>query len=167
MCAGKKLRSFTGGVDDYAVGTAAIGGGALSWPVFKWSERCADSPLEYPDPKPPPCSNVLARHGRGLHARGKVGTHCAPLHRHWRPCLTCIPRVHWSPPQQAAFRRTCKHEYDCGYVVEQTLWLRRFVARLGKNAISVYEAPDMGLLDKKSFKLDGVQVRLAAAMLRC
>ena len=34
----------------------------------------------------------------------------------------------------------------------------RYMARLGKNAISVYEAPDMGLLDKKSIKLDGVQV---------
>ena len=35
---GKKLRTFTGGVDDYAVGTAATSGGALSWPVFKWSQ---------------------------------------------------------------------------------------------------------------------------------
>ena len=34
---------------------------------------------------------------------------------------------------------------------------RRFFARLGRNAISVYEAPDMGLLDKKSVKLDAVQ----------
>ena len=32
------------------------------------------------------------------------------------------------------------------------------MARLGKNAISVYEAPEMGLLDKKSIKLDAVQV---------
>ena len=35
---GQKLRAFTGSVDDYAVGTAATSGGALSWPVFKWSE---------------------------------------------------------------------------------------------------------------------------------
>ncbi len=34
----------------------------------------------------------------------------------------------------------------------------RFFARLGKNMISVYEAPEMVLLDKKSLKLDGVQV---------
>jgi hypothetical protein len=33
----------------------------------------------------------------------------------------------------------------------------RFFARLGRNAISVYEAPEMGLLDKKSVKLDAVQ----------
>ncbi len=33
----------------------------------------------------------------------------------------------------------------------------RFFARLGRNAISVYQAPDMGLLDKKSVKLDAVQ----------
>ena len=38
--------------------------------------------------------------------------------------------------------------------------MHRFMARLGRNAISVYEAPDMGLLDKKSIKLDGVQVLL-------
>ena len=37
---GQKLRSFTGSVDDYAVGTAATSGGALSWPVFKWSQGC-------------------------------------------------------------------------------------------------------------------------------
>ena len=44
-------------------------------------------------------------------------------------------------------------------LANKTMWLlRRFVARLGKNAISVYEAPDMGLLDKKSIKLDAVQV---------
>ena len=29
---------------------------------------------------------------------------------------------------------------------------------MNKNAISIYEAPDMGLLDKKSLKLDAVQV---------
>ena len=34
----------------------------------------------------------------------------------------------------------------------------RFFARLGRNAISIYECPDMGLLDKKSLKLDAVQV---------
>ncbi len=53
-----------------------------------------------------------------------------------------------------------KSDTDTSSIVE----VRRFVARLGKNAISVYEAPDMGLLDKKSFKLDGVQVILVAAM---
>ena len=34
---------------------------------------------------------------------------------------------------------------------------RRFIARLGKGSISVYELPDMVLLDKKSLKLEGVQ----------
>ena len=34
----------------------------------------------------------------------------------------------------------------------------RYFARMNKNAISIYEAPDMGLLDKKSLKLDAVQV---------
>ncbi len=33
----------------------------------------------------------------------------------------------------------------------------QFFARLGKNAISIYQAPEMGLLDKKSFKVDGGQ----------
>ena len=33
----------------------------------------------------------------------------------------------------------------------------RYVARLGKGAISVYELPDMTLLDKRSAKLEGVQ----------
>ncbi len=37
-----------------------------------------------------------------------------------------------------------------------------FVARLAKNQISVFAAPDMGLLDKKSIKLDGVQVCVEA-----
>ncbi len=32
----------------------------------------------------------------------------------------------------------------------------RYIARLGKGSISVYELPDMGLLDKKSLKLEGV-----------
>ena len=31
-----------------------------------------------------------------------------------------------------------------------------FFARMGKNAISVYEAPEMSLVDKKSIKLEGV-----------
>jgi len=34
---------------------------------------------------------------------------------------------------------------------------RRYFARLGRGAISVYETPDMGLLDKRSLKLEGVQ----------
>ena len=33
----------------------------------------------------------------------------------------------------------------------------RYFARLNRNAISIYECPDMVLLDKKSLKLDGVQ----------
>ncbi|KAJ9529622.1 hypothetical protein QJQ45_014394 [Haematococcus lacustris] len=33
----------------------------------------------------------------------------------------------------------------------------QFMARLGKNMLSVYQAPDMALLDNKSLKLDGVQ----------
>lgn len=33
----------------------------------------------------------------------------------------------------------------------------RYIARLGKNFISVYELPEMTLLDKKSHKLEGVQ----------
>ena len=32
-----------------------------------------------------------------------------------------------------------------------------FFARLSKNAISVYQAPEMGLLDKRSIKLEGIQ----------
>ena len=40
---------------------------------------------------------------------------------------------------------------------DQKCVMRRFFARLGRNAISVYEAPEMGLLDKKSVKLDAVQ----------
>ena len=32
----------------------------------------------------------------------------------------------------------------------------RYIARLGKGSISVYDLPDMGLLDKKSLKLEGV-----------
>ena len=40
----------------------------------------------------------------------------------------------------------------------------RFFARLGKNAISIYECPDMGLLDKKSLKLDAVQVGSAGSL---
>ena len=34
-----------------------------------------------------------------------------------------------------------------------------YFARLGRNMISVYQTSDMTLLDKKSFKLDAVQVR--------
>ncbi len=34
-----------------------------------------------------------------------------------------------------------------------------YFARLTKNAISVYQAPEMGLLDKRSVKLEAVQVR--------
>eukprot|EP00891_Asterochloris_glomerata_P006248 jgi/Astpho2/6248/Aster-03652 len=72
---GRKLRNFTGSVDEFAVGTAAGPAGVLRWPVFKW-------------------------------AGGKED---------------------------------------------------KYFARMNKNAISIYEAPDMGLLDKKSLKLDAVQ----------
>ena len=38
------------------------------------------------------------------------------------------------------------------------------MARLGRNAISVYEAPDMGLMEKKSIKFDGVQVSMPTVL---
>ena len=41
--------------------------------------------------------------------------------------------------------------------VQSFVWPCRFLARLGRNAISVYEAPEMVLLDKKSLKLEGIQ----------
>ena len=72
---GKKLRVFEGAMDDFAVGSAAMGPGSLKWPIFKWAG------------------------GRG----------------------------------------------------------DRFFARLGRGAISVYETPDCGLLDKRSIKLEGVE----------
>jgi len=34
---GRKLRSFEGPVDEWAVGTAAIQGGGLAWPLLRWS----------------------------------------------------------------------------------------------------------------------------------
>jgi translation initiation factor 3 subunit B len=82
---GRKLRAFTGGLDDFMLpggGAGAGAGGApgagsrggLAWPVFKWAGGGED----------------------------------------------------------------------------------RFVAKLGKNSVSVYEAPGFGLLDKKSLKLDAV-----------
>lgn len=37
LIAGKTLRTFTGPVDDYAVGSAAGAGGAVNWPLFKWA----------------------------------------------------------------------------------------------------------------------------------
>ncbi|KAF8067212.1 R1 [Scenedesmus sp. PABB004] len=72
---GKKLRVFSGNMDDYAVGSSAGPGGALRWPLFKWAGGDAD----------------------------------------------------------------------------------KYFARLTKGAIKIYETPDMGLLDKKDLKLEGVQ----------
>lgn len=72
---GRKLRNFTGSVDEFAVGAAAGTAGMLMWPVYKWAGGPHD----------------------------------------------------------------------------------KFLARLGRNAISVYEAPEMVLLDKKSLKLEGIQ----------
>lgn len=40
--AGKKLRTFEGPVDEYAVGTAAGAGGAVNWPLFKWAGGSTD-----------------------------------------------------------------------------------------------------------------------------
>lgn len=78
---GRKLRAFTGGLDDFmlpgsgsAPGGPGGGRGGLVWPVFKWAGGGED----------------------------------------------------------------------------------RFCAKLGKNSVSVYEAPSFGLLDKKSLKLDAV-----------
>ena len=34
---GKKLRSFDGPQDEFAVGAAALPDGRLVWPAFKWS----------------------------------------------------------------------------------------------------------------------------------
>ena len=34
---GRKLRNFTGSVDEFAVGAAAGTTGMLKWPVFKWA----------------------------------------------------------------------------------------------------------------------------------
>ena len=42
-------------------------------------------------------------------------------------------------------------------MLKPAAWCYRFLARLGRNAISVYEAPEMVLLDKKSLKLDSIQ----------
>ena len=42
-------------------------------------------------------------------------------------------------------------------VFKLAVWCYRFLARLGRNAISVYEAPEMVLLDKKSLKLESIQ----------
>jgi hypothetical protein len=51
-------------VDDYAVGTAAIGGGSLSWPVFKWSERCG-----FTTPAVLTCVRILVNGGFGSYPR--------------------------------------------------------------------------------------------------
>eukprot|EP00884_Botryococcus_braunii_P018580 jgi/Botrbrau1/5405/Bobra.182_1s0009.1 len=71
---GKKLRNFTGSMEEYAVGSQAGPGGLPVWPIFKWAGGCDD----------------------------------------------------------------------------------KYLARLGRNMVSVYEAPEMVLLDKKSLKLEGV-----------
>lgn len=72
---GKKLRSFDGPQDEFAVGAAALPDDRLVWPAFKWS-------------------------GGDAH---------------------------------------------------------RFLAHMRKNGISVYEAPEMGMLDKKTVKFENVQ----------
>jgi translation initiation factor 3 subunit B len=74
---GRKLRSFEGPAEDYAVGAAARPDGGLAWPAFKWS---------------------------GGDSRD------AP----------------------------------------------RFLAHMKRNALSVYAAPDMAMLDKRSVKLEGL-----------
>ena len=74
---GRKLRGFTGGLEDFLLpGAAGSGGGrsGFTWPVFKWAGGAED----------------------------------------------------------------------------------KYFAKIGKNAVSIYEAPDMSLLDKKSLKLEGV-----------
>lgn len=73
---GKRLRTFDGPQDEYAVGTMARPDGGMKWPAFRW-------------------------------AGGPDG--------------------------------------------------RTFLAHMKPNAISVYEAPDMGMLDKRSVKMEGVQ----------
>ena len=78
---GRKLRTFEGGADEFAIGSSQAPGGGPGWPLFKWAGCAPGSPRADED---------------------------------------------------------------------------RFVARLGKGAVSVYEAPGMGLLDKKSIKLEGV-----------
>lgn len=40
---GKKLRIFSGNMDEYAVGSSAGPGGALRWPLFKWAGGGADA----------------------------------------------------------------------------------------------------------------------------
>jgi translation initiation factor 3 subunit B len=39
---GKKLRIFTGNMEDYAIGSSAGPGGALRWPIFKWAGGLED-----------------------------------------------------------------------------------------------------------------------------
>ena len=78
---GRRLRTFEGGADEFAVGSSQAPGGGPGWPLFKWAGCAPGTPREGED---------------------------------------------------------------------------KYVARLGKGAVSVYEAPGMGLLDKKSIKLEGV-----------
>lgn len=34
---GAKLRKFEGSIEEFAVGSAAMGDGSLKWPIFKWA----------------------------------------------------------------------------------------------------------------------------------
>ena len=34
---GGKLRKFEGSIEEFAVGSAALGDGSLKWPIFKWA----------------------------------------------------------------------------------------------------------------------------------
>ena len=49
---GAKLRKFEGSVEEFAVGSAAMGDGSLKWPIFKWAASgCAPLPHPiHPDP---------------------------------------------------------------------------------------------------------------------
>ena len=78
---------------------------------------------------------------------------CAnPLHSHVVPLsrrLACVIRNQaWSDPPQARL-------YPLVLTPGPVL-VSRYFARLGRNAISIYECPEMNLLDKKSYKLESV-----------
>lgn len=70
--------------------------------------------------------------------------------------LCCLARVPAALPHSAVVTRL-KDAGEWVYLAEQVHCCCRFLARLGKGSISVYELPEMVLLDKKSLKLEGVQ----------